>query len=98
MKDNQNNEIKVGVAYQYVFAMPGQDVTCVIVKRLNYDGSVKVFDVMFRRHITVKGGQLFRPIKHGWGSWKEMRDAAVKYGGLLDLSVDAAPQQEAKNV
>lgn len=40
MKDKQNNEIKVGVAYQYAFAMPGPDVSCVIVKSLNNDGTV----------------------------------------------------------
>ena len=96
MKDNQNNEIKVGVAYQYVFAMPGPDVTCVIVKSLNDDGTVEVFDVLFCLHLTVKGEQLFRPIKHGWDAWKEMSNAVVKYGGELDLSVETAPQQEVK--
>ncbi|OYF73413.1 hypothetical protein CI612_27285 [Klebsiella quasipneumoniae subsp. similipneumoniae] len=94
MKDKQNNEIKVGVAYQYAFAMPGPDVSCVIVKSLNDDGTVEVFDVLFCRHLIVKGEQLLRPLKHGWDAWKEMSDAAVKYGGSLDLSVGCKLTQE----
>lgn len=95
MKDSQNNDIKIGVAYQYAFAWPGPDVSCVIVNRINDDGTVDAYDVLFQHDICLKGKELSRPIIHSWDSWGYLRDAVIKHGGMLDLSVDAAPQQEA---
>lgn len=97
MKDGQNNEIKVGVAYQYAFSYPGPDVTCVIVNGIYDDGTVDAYDVLFNLRMRIKGVNLIRPLSRTWESWDYMKDAVVKCGGSLDLNVDKAPQQEVKS-
>lgn len=94
MKDKQGNKIKLNVAYQYIFSGPGPDVTCVIVKSINDDGTVCAFDPIFNFNISVKPEDLWRPLKHTWEAWPSFREEILKYGGSLDLTVDVADAAE----
>lgn len=62
--DGQGNEIVLGYAYKFVFAMPGPDQTIVIAKEINNDGTVKCYDVCFGLWCeSIKSGDLFRPLQ-----------------------------------
>lgn len=94
MKDRQGNEIKLNVAYQYIFAMPGPDVSCVIVKSLNDDGTVGAFDPVFNFNISVKPEELLRPLNHTWEAWPSFKEEILKHGGSLDLTVDGTDETD----
>lgn len=89
MKDQQGNEIKIGVAYQYVFAMPGPDVTCLVVQSVNEDGTVNTYDVSFKMKVdNVRPEELWRPLKHTWSAWSTWTKEVTEYFGAqaLDLT------------
>lgn len=87
--DQQGNAIKIGVAYQFVFAMPGPDVTCLVVESINADGTLQCYDVHFQMRIeSVKPDRLWRPLKHTWAAWPGDVKAVTNYVGAqaLDLT------------
>lgn len=89
MLDQQNNEIRIGVAYQFVFAMPGPDITCLVVEAFNQDGTVQCYDVHFKMSIkSVKPDRLWRPLKYTWAAWPDDVKAVTEYIGsqALDLN------------
>lgn len=88
VKDQQGNEIKLNRAYQFIFGGPGPDVTCVIVKSINEDGTVGVFDPTFNHTFSVKPNDLWRPLKFTWERWPTFKKAILEHGGSLDLSTD----------
>ena len=90
MLDQQNNAIRIGVAYQFIFGMPGPDVTCLVVEGFNDDdGTVQCYDVHFKMRLeSVKPDRLWRPLKHTWAAWPGDVKAVTEYVGAqaLDLS------------
>lgn len=89
MKDRQGNEIKIGVAYQYVFGMPGPDVTCLIVESINEDGTVNTYDVSFKMKVdNVKPEELWRPLKHTWDAWSTWKKEVIEYCGAQALDLN----------
>ena len=87
--DQQGNPIKLGVAYQFIFGMPGPDITCLVVEGLNEDGTVQGYDVHFKMRLeSVKPDQLWRPLKHTWSAWPGDVKAVTQYAGprALDLT------------
>lgn len=87
--DKQGNEVRVGVAYQFVFAMPGPDITCLVVESINEDGTVNCYDVHFKMKVeNVQPDELWRPIKHTWSAWPGDVKAVTDCVGAqaLDLS------------
>lgn len=86
VKDGQNNVIKTGVAYQYSFAYPGANISCVVVKNIKDEKTIEVYDVIFKMHLKLKPNELFRPLKSTWDKWPEQKEKALKYGAILDLS------------
>ncbi len=86
--DQQGYKIKIGVAYRFVFGMPGPDVTSVIVESFNDDGSVNVFDPSFKiKAENLGSGRFWRPLMRGWDDISD-RKAIVEYAGesALDLT------------
>lgn len=89
MKDQQGNEIKIGVAYQYVFGMPGPDVTCLVVENINEDGTVNTYDVSFKMKVDkVRPDELWRPLKHTWSAWSTWAKEVTEYCGAQALDLD----------
>lgn len=88
MKDQQGFEIKLNRGYQFIFGGPGPDVTCVIVRSLNEDGTVGVFAPIFNHEFNVNPEKLWRPLRHTWEEWPVFKEAILAQGGSLDLSVD----------
>jgi len=89
MKDQQGNDIRIGVAYQFVFGMPGPDITCLVVEGINDDGTVQCYDVHFKMALeSIKTDRLWRPLKHTWAAWPGDVKAVTEYVGAqaLDLS------------
>lgn len=87
--DQQGNKIRVGIAYQFVFAMPGPDVTCLIAEGLNEDGTIQCYDVHFKMRLkSVEPNRLWRPLKHTWSRWPADIEAVTQYVGAqaLDLT------------
>lgn len=87
--DMQGNPVRVGVAYQWAFAMPGPDVTCLVVEEDNGDGTFECYDVIFKFKVSkVKGKDLWRPLKHTWSTWTQESKAVIDYIGeqALDLN------------
>lgn len=85
--DEQGFKIKIGVAYQYIYAMPGPSVTTVVIDSLNENGTVSGFDVIFNMRIDdMKPAKLFRPLKYGWNG-KPERSAIIAHAdkSALDL-------------
>ena len=86
--DQQGYKIKIGVAYRFVFGMPGPDVTSVIIESFNDDGSVNVFDPSFKiKAENLGSGRFWRPLMRGWDDISD-RKAIVEYAGesALDLT------------
>lgn len=86
--DQQGYKIKIGVAYRFVFGMPGPDVTSVIVESFNDDGSINVFDPSFKiKAENLGSGRFWRPLMRGWDDISD-RKAIVEYAGesALDLT------------
>lgn len=85
--DQQGFKIKLGVAYLFVFAMPGPDVTAMVIESLNEDGTVSGWDVNFKFKVeNMKPDRLWRPLKYTWADKGERR-AIIEYAGesALDL-------------
>lgn len=86
--DQQGFNIKVGVAYLFVFAMPGPDVTAIVIEELNEDGTVSGWDVNFKFKVdNIKTDRLWRPLKYTWEG-KGDKLAIIEYAGesALDLT------------
>lgn len=65
--DQQGFDIKLGVAYLFVFAMPGPDCTAFIVEGFNEDGTLTGYDPVFKHKIEdMKPSKLWRPLKYTW--------------------------------
>lgn len=80
--DGQGNEVVINGSYKYVFAMPGPDVTILIVRSFNDDGTVNCFDVQFKMEVnSVKTKELFRPLRFPWEPYEE--SLIKQYGGDL---------------
>jgi len=89
MLDQQNNEIRIGVAYQFIFGMPGPDVTCLVVEGFNEDGTVQCYDVHFKMRLeSVKPDRLWRPLKHTWAAWPGDVKAVTEYVGAQALDLN----------
>lgn len=85
--DKQGYPVKVGVAYLFVYAMPGPDITAMVVESLNKDGTVSGWDVNFKHKVdNIKASELFRPLEYTWAD-KQERQAIIEYAGesALDL-------------
>lgn len=86
--DQQGFQIKLKVAYQFIFGMPGPDVTSIVIESLNEDGTVSGWDVNFKFMVeNIKPDKLWRPSKYKWDG-KGERDAIIAYAGesALDLT------------
>lgn len=64
--DQQGFEIIVGRGYQFIFAMPGPDVTLLKVKEIVNNEEIITHDLLFNFERVVKAKDLFRPVKKGW--------------------------------
>lgn len=69
IKDEQGFEIKLGYPYQFIFAMPGPDVTLLRIDEIISQDEIRAYDLLFGFTITVKASKLFRPVKKGWDKW-----------------------------
>lgn len=67
--DSQGFKIDVGNAYQFIFAMPGPDVTLLKILDIKSENEILAYDLYFDFEITVKAKDLFRPVKGGWSKW-----------------------------
>jgi hypothetical protein len=86
--DAQGNKVKVGVAYMYVFAMPGPNITCVIAESINADGTVNAYDLLFKMGVqSITPDKLWRPLKNTWSAWPEYSKAAIEYAGQQSLDL-----------
>lgn len=86
--DQQGHKIKLGVAYLFVYGMPGPDVSAMIVEGFNDDGTVNGWDVCFKfSRENVKTDTLWRPLKYKWEG-NGARSYIVEYSGekALDLT------------
>lgn len=86
--DQQGFNIKSGVAYLFVFAMPGPDVTAIVIEDLNEDGTVSGWDVNFNFKVEdIKPDRLWRPLKYTWEQ-KSEKNSIIRYAGesALDLT------------
>lgn len=86
--DQQGSRVKLGVAYLFVYGMPGPDVTAMVVDTLNEDGTVSGWDVNFKFEVeNMKTDRLWRPLKWTWAD-KGERQAIIEYAGesALDLT------------
>lgn len=88
MRDQQGYEVELNRGYQFVFGGPGPDITCVIVKKINEDGTVGVFDPIFNYSFDVNPQELWRPLMHTWEAWPDFKKAILERGGSLDLTVE----------
>lgn len=87
--DQQGNEVKIGVAYQWIFAMPGPDVTCLVVESENPDGTLECYDVLFKLKISsVRPETLWRPLKRTWAAWPAEAKAVAEYCGPDALNLE----------
>lgn len=87
--DQQDNKIRIGVAYQFICGMPGPDVTCLVAEGINSDGTIQCYDVHFQMRLeSVKPDRLWRPLKHTWAAWPADVKAVTEYVGpqALDLT------------
>ena len=82
--DQQGFEIKEGNAYQFIFAMPGPDVTLLKILDIKNENDILAHDLYFGFDITVKATDLFRPIKGGWGKQdaEKIINANASFGGV----------------
>lgn len=65
--DGQGNPVTLNLAYKFAFAWPGPDVTILIVRSINDDGSVNCIDVFFNVQISnINPRELFRPLRFPW--------------------------------
>lgn len=65
--DGQCNPVTLNLAYKFAFAWPGPDVTILIVRSINDDGSVNCIDVFFNVQISnINPRELFRPLRFPW--------------------------------
>lgn len=65
--DGQGNPVALNLAYKFAFAHPGPDITIVIVKSINEDGTVNCLDVFFQYQInSLNPRELFRPLRFPW--------------------------------
>lgn len=88
--DEQGHKVKLGVAYLYIFAMPGPDTTCLIVESMNEDGTVNCYDVLFKMKVeNIQTGKLWRPLKHTWSRRPGELRAITDY--LLAQALDLTP-------
>lgn len=86
--DQQGNEVRVGIAYQFVYGMPGPDVTTLVVTKIEGD-EIEAFDVIFGfERLIVKADQLWRPLKHTWEAWKQDKELIIKHFGSSALSLE----------
>lgn len=92
MKDGQGNEIVINRAYQWVFAMPGPDVTTGIAKSINDDGTVTLFDVHFKFDCDMKPHLLFQPLTFGWH--QQDLQAISEHGGEIGCRIRADVEGE----
>lgn len=86
--DQQGFKVKLGVAYFFIFGMPGPDVTAMVIESLNDDGTVSGWDVNFKFKVeNMKTDRLWRPLKYTWAN-KGERKAIIDYAGesALDLT------------
>ena len=86
--DQQGSRIKVGVAYLFVFGMPGPDTTAIVIEDFHPDGTVSGWDVSFKFKVeNIKPDRLWRPLKYKWDQ-KGERSAIIAYAGesALDLT------------
>jgi hypothetical protein len=86
--DQQGFNIKLGVAYLFVFAMPGPDVTAIVIDEFHEDGTVSGWDVNFKFKVDkIAPDRLWRPLKYKWDD-KGEKQAIIEYAGesALDLT------------
>lgn len=87
--DQQGSKVKVGVAYLFVFSMPGPDSTSLVVDQLNDDGTVGGYDPSFKCRVeNIDPDRLWRPIKYGWDGRGD-HQAIIEYAG--DQALDIKP-------
>ncbi len=79
LRDQQGNALKVGLAYKMVIGRPGPDTSTVILKKINDDQTLSVYDVYFEMENECKPDDLWKPIKHGWKT--EELELICKFGG-----------------
>lgn len=88
MKDKQGNKVKINVGYLFSFTEPGPCNTCVIVKSLNDNGTVRVFDPIFDTPMDVQAVRMWRPLDETWEDHATFKEAIQNAGGILDLTTD----------
>lgn len=85
--DQQGFNIKIGVAYQFMFGHG--DRTTLVVESIEESGIIHAYDVFFHMKVEIKSGNLlWRPLKHTWSSWPQDTKAVIDYAGesALDLT------------
>lgn len=88
--DQQGSKVKVGVAYLFIFAWPGPDVTCLIAESINDDGTVNCYDVHFKTKVeNIQADSLWRPLKRTW--IRRPADIRAITAYLLAQALDLTP-------
>lgn len=86
--DRQGFRVRVGVAYLFVFAQPGNDTTAIVIESLNDDGTVSGYDVNFKFSVeNLRTEKLWRPLKHSWNRFGE-KGSIIEYAGESALSLE----------
>ena len=82
--DSQGFKVEVGNAYQWVFAMPGPDVTLLKILNVNGDNDILAYDLIFKFELTVKAKDLFRPVNGGWSKYDadKISQCGASLGGV----------------
>lgn len=87
--DQQSNEIRIGVAYKFIFGQPGNDTTTLVVTGINDDGTVDTYDVHFKMPVNkIRGDQLWRPLIHKWEAHPTCVKAVTEYAGASALNLE----------
>ena len=81
--DSQGFKVEVGNAYQWIFAMPGPDVTLLKILDIKSENEILAHDLYFDFEITVKAKDLFRPVKGGWS--RHDADKINQFGASLGV-------------
>jgi len=79
--DSQGFKIEVGNVYQFIFAMPGPDVTLLKILDIKNEDEILAYDLFFKFETTVKAKDLFRPINGGWSKYDA--DKIIQGGASL---------------